>query len=530
MRRLTGLFLILFVMVGVAEAGEWIIDNVFCAGYVGWFNSLVLDSLDSPHISFFDYSYHNEALRYAYWNGTMWDIEIVDSNGYAGEYSSIAIDSHDRPHISYTGNNVNLKYAHWDGSSWQIETVDSVGVCTSLALDSFNNPHISYCDHHNDYLKYAHWDGSSWQIEIVDTEVGAGEQDSLALDSSDNPHISYYDNSMEDLKYARWNGSVWLIEVVDSEGSVGRGASLALDSSDNPHISYYDSLNSDIKFASWSDFIWNIDIVDSSDNVHGNLSLALDSSNNPYISYCYDYEFDLLKLARRNGTIWEVETVDTGDVGMFSSLALDSNANPCISYYDNKYEYDLKYAWWDPTAAVDDRLLSAEIADEGVLLSWSIVGDEPASLRILRSSDSTETLHPLGELNGSATSWLDVSAEAGVEYSYYLEVTELDGTVSRFGPSEVVVPGTVSELTLSDPFPNPADETLTIHYELTQNATVELSIYDLSGRLVETLVSGEQTAGRHSVSWDSSASATGVYLLRLEANGEAITKRAVISR
>jgi len=76
----------------------------------------------------------------------------------------------------------------------------------------------------------------------------------------------------------------------------------------------------------------------------------------------------------------------------------------------------------------------------------------------------------------------------------------------------------------------PASSALTISYELTQNGSVELSVYDLSGRLVETLVSGEQTAGRHSVSWDSSDSATDVYLLRLEANGEAITKRAVISR
>jgi len=113
-----------------------------------------------------------------------------------------------------------------------------------------------------------------------------------------------------------------------------------------------------------------------------------------------------------------------------------------------------------------------------------------------------------------------------MEYTYW----QLDGIVSRFGPSEVVVPGAVSELSLSDPYPNPADEALTIHYELTHNGSVELNIYDLSGRLVETLVSGEQTAGRHSVSWDSSTAATGVYLLRLETNGEAITRRAVISR
>jgi len=86
------------------------------------------------------------------------------------------------------------------------------------------------------------------------------------------------------------------------------------------------------------------------------------------------------------------------------------------------------------------------------------------------------------------------------------------------------------ELTLSAPYPNPASSSLIISYELTQNGSVELNIYDLSGRLVETLVSGEQTAGRHSVSWDSSVAATGIYLIHLEAAGEAITRRVVISR
>ena len=167
-----------------------------------------------------------------------------------------------------------------------------------------------------------------------------------------------------------------------------------------------------------------------------------------------------------------------------------------------------------------------------MLLSWSIVGDESATVSVLRgltqngSVSQNDTVDLSGELSGSATSWLDASAEAGMEYTYW----QLDGIVSRFGPSEVVVPGAVSELSLSDPYPNPADESLTIHYELTQNGSVELNIYDLSGRLVEALVSGEQTTGRHSVNWDSSTAATGVYLLRLEADGEAITKRAVISR
>jgi|GEM_PF-992286 len=193
---------------------------------------------------------------------------------------------------------------------------------------------------------------------------------------------------------------------------------------------------------------------------------------------------------------------------------------------------DVYAVYIDPSSAIESVDLFANVRDEGVLLSWSILGDEPLSVSVLRSVNENQPIALSGELSGSATSWLDVSGSAGAEYAYWLEVTELDGTISRFGPSEIIVPGAVSELNLNDPYPNPASSALTISisYELAVEGAVSLSVYDLSGRLVETLVSGEQTAGRHSVNWNSSTSATGVYLLRLEAAGEAITRRAVISR
>ncbi|MCD4734179.1 T9SS type A sorting domain-containing protein [bacterium] len=236
---------------------------------------------------------------------------------------------------------------------------------------------------------------------------------------------------------------------------------------------------------------------------------------------------------------------DSGSMGSWFAVSSGDELGSYLTDYDRYFQYkvaftttdtsasptfeDITINWTDCTA-VESVDLYANAKDEGVLLSWSIVGDTPATVSVLRGLTQNGSVNLSGELSGSATSWLDAPAEAGMEYAYWLEITELDGTVSRFGPSEIVVPGAVSELALSDPYPNPASSALTVSYELTQNGLVELNIYDLSGRLVETLVSGEQTAGRHNVSWDSSTSATGVYLIRLEAAGEAITKRAVISR
>ena len=48
---------------------------------------------------------------------------------------------------------------------------------------------------------------------------------------------------------------------------------------------------------------------------------------------------------------------------------------------------------------------------------------------------------------------------------------------------------------------------------------VTLSIHALNGQLVETLFSGPMGAGSHSVRWDASGRASGVYLCRLEAEG-----------
>ena len=530
MHRLMGLLLILFVMVGVAEAGAWVIETVDSAGEVGKGTSLALDSSGNPHISYYDET--NENLKYAHWDGSSWQIEIVDSSlqEYGGD-TSLTLDSSDNPHISYYDDtNENLKYARWDGTDWVIEVVDSaeeVGKYTSLALDFENNPHISYFDESNEDLKYARWDGFDWQIETVDSEGEVGRYTSLDLFYSEIPIISYEDRTNGYLKCAWWNYHEWIVVTIDSSGHTGRFTSLALDSSDIPHISYYDNAYYTLKYAYWDGSSWQIETADGQGYAGWYSSLALDSSDNSHISYNH-WGGPSLYYTRGNGYSWQNEYVDGG--GRYTSIALDSSDNPSITYLDVS-NYDLKYAYWDPDASpVESASLSVQPTDDGVLLNWSVVGDTPASVSVLRSVNEDQPIALSGALSGSATSWLDVSAEAGVEYAYWLEVTELDGTVSRFGPSEIVVPGAISELTLSDPYPNPASSTLTVNYELAVEGAVSLNIYDLSGRLVETLVSGEQTAGRHSVNWDSSASATGVYLLRLETAGEAITKRAVISR
>ena len=78
--------------------------------------------------------------------------------------------------------------------------------------------------------------------------------------------------------------------------------------------------------------------------------------------------------------------------------------------------------------------------------------------------------------------------------------------------------------------PNPFTSGTTIRYDVPREAFVNLTVYDMAGRKVATLVSGQQQAGAHQVHLDGRNLASGVYLYRLEANGQVAHGRITLVR
>ena len=76
----------------------------------------------------------------------------------------------------------------------------------------------------------------------------------------------------------------------------------------------------------------------------------------------------------------------------------------------------------------------------------------------------------------------------------------------------------IGDYTLGYNYPNPFNPNTTINYQLKKNATVVLSVYDISGRTMAELVNERQTPGRYCVHWDGSGYSSGLYLYQLEAN------------
>ena len=79
-----------------------------------------------------------------------------------------------------------------------------------------------------------------------------------------------------------------------------------------------------------------------------------------------------------------------------------------------------------------------------------------------------------------------------------------------------------SGFALHQNYPNPFNPSTTIRYDLPAQAEIRLTVYDVLGRKVRTLVQQNQSAGAHTVVWDGRDAsgrqlASGVYVYRLQA-------------
>lgn len=77
-------------------------------------------------------------------------------------------------------------------------------------------------------------------------------------------------------------------------------------------------------------------------------------------------------------------------------------------------------------------------------------------------------------------------------------------------------------------YPNPFNPMVQIQFDVLRRSDVTIEIYDLTGRLVETLIRGEQPAGTHSVSWDGSRFASSIYLVRMQTDVGVSTRKITL--
>jgi len=117
-----------------------------------------------------------------------------------------------------------------------------------------------------------------------------------------------------------------------------------------------------------------------------------------------------------------------------------------------------------------------------------------------------------------------------------LQASGRDGVTLELSAASPVVPLPAPTTTaLAAARPNPFSGSTRLSLALAQAATVDVAVYDLSGRRVATLLHGALPAGTHEFDWngaraDGAAAAHGVYFVQARVNGARLTGKLVLLR
>jgi hypothetical protein len=131
-----------------------------------------------------------------------------------------------------------------------------------------------------------------------------------------------------------------------------------------------------------------------------------------------------------------------------------------------------------------------------------------------------------------AYSWVDRHVRPSTTYFYKVGAVDLNGREVLYGPASAATPAWGIRTVLAPSRPNPFVRRTLIGFTLANESVATLTIHDVMGRRIATLVEGKLPAGDHEITWDGIASsgrpnASGVYFYRLEADGVRQTRKLV---
>ncbi len=184
------------------------------------------------------------------------------------------------------------------------------------------------------------------------------------------------------------------------------------------------------------------------------------------------------------------------------------------------------------TAAFDSALTGGARL---LRLRWSAASfDRFSGFAVERSDDRGVTWSPrTTELLDGQGSFLFEEALPPGEYLYRIVAVSPRGYERRFDAISVswsLTPVLPSPTAIGEPFPNPSGGRFELPLTLARSGSVRVAVYDLSGRMLRVLHQGDEDAGPHSYAWDGPAATSGVYLLRVETEERAFTRKITVRK
>ena len=187
-------------------------------------------------------------------------------------------------------------------------------------------------------------------------------------------------------------------------------------------------------------------------------------------------------------------------IGQVYTIMWDASDNVGIDTTIVEYSVDSGQSWW----------VIAELSGDPGSFDWTVTGPPSTHCRV-----QVTCCDAVGECGS------DMSDE-----DFCPPYKRAVRTFSIVG-KDVALPG---DFLLAQNYPNPFNPTTRIAFDLPSDCEVELSIFNVLGQKVETLIGRELVAGHHTITWNAASVPSGVYYYTITAGEYTATKRMILMK
>ena len=170
-----------------------------------------------------------------------------------------------------------------------------------------------------------------------------------------------------------------------------------------------------------------------------------------------------------------------------------------------------------------------------IQVNWSTATEVNSSkFEVERSSDNNSwivlsSIKAAGNSNAKVNySYTDISQLSQGKYYYRLKQYDNDGAFKVFNTVEVNYTNIPLAFGLNQNYPNPFNPSTRISFQVPEKSNVNVTVYDILGNKVTTLVNETKQPGQYDITFDASHLSSGVYFYKMQADKFEVTKKMTV--
>jgi hypothetical protein len=498
-------------------------------------------------------------------NGSFTTVQLTN-NSVSDNYPTLSIDANDKIHIGYTGRDASnlfqIRYLHNVNGSFGTPIEITAGGLNKATPFSKIGPdsvmHFVYYTYVDgvDNFYYRNYDlrTSSLSPELLLSQGEAGGDFEATLDIDQNGKVHIVGRAGTNL----FSGPIkYFNNVSGSFQEIATGVAvnlnlprISIDKNNNVHITYRASNTIFYLNNTSGSFSTPVAISPTGQLPAGYQNFAIDDNNNIYfiwqssqtasgrgyyLKMLYGTTFtDTMRVDElpstyitRNSSM--VIAKGNGDIALFYAPGIMRNSEVACDIFMKRGNI------WT-IVPVELISFNAFVENNSVNLSWVTATETNNSgFELFRRKDDEQwKLITFISGTGTATepsaySYKDENLQAGL-YKYKLTQIDFDGTRNELKEIEVEIENLPLQFALLQNYPNPFNPATAIKFSLPEAGFVTLKVYDILGKEVKSLISGNMEKGAHEIIFDSEDLSSGVYVYKLTAAGYSSAKKMLLSK